>query len=52
MESKDKPELKKQYVYVKDEKGVVHICKRDDLKDPDKLSKEEQDACMIPPGDA
>lgn len=52
MESKDKAKLKKAYVYVKDDDGVVHICKRDDLKDPEKMSAEEMDTCMIPPGDA
>lgn len=52
MENKEKAKLKKPYVYVKDDKGVVYICKQDDLKDPERLTDEELDACMIPPGDA
>lgn len=52
MENKDKAKLKKPYVYVKDDNGVVYICKQEDLKNPDNLTDEEFDACMIPPGDA
>jgi hypothetical protein len=52
MESKDQGKLKKNYVYVKDDNGVVYICKQNELKKPDEMTKEELDACMIPPGDA
>jgi hypothetical protein len=51
MESKE-AKLKKPYVYVKDDDGVVYICKTDDLKNPETLSEEERNKCMIPPGDA
>lgn len=52
MESKEKAKLKEPYVYVKDDRGVVYICKQNDLKQPDELSEDEKDACMIPPGSA
>lgn len=52
MENNTKPELKKAYVYVKDEDGVEYICKLEDLKKPDELSEEEKSKCMIPPGSA
>jgi hypothetical protein len=43
---------KETYVYVKDEKGVVYVCRAGDLKRPDELTEEEKASCMMPPGDA
>ncbi len=52
MGEKPKVKLKESYVYVKDDQGVVYICKQNDLKNPEKMTQEEKDTCMIPPGDA
>jgi len=52
MKDSSKSELKKSYVYVKDEDGVEYICKLEDLKKPDELSEEEKSRCMVPPGSA
>lgn len=52
MNDRQKAKLKEPYVYVKDDQGVVYICRQNDLKNPEKMTPEEKDVCMIPPGDA
>ncbi len=41
-----------RYVYVKDRRGVEYVCRAEDLKKLDELTKEEKKACMQPQGDA
>lgn len=51
MTEKEKKKPKGKYVYVKDNDGVLYICKSEDLKRADEISEEEKAQCMIPPGD-
>lgn len=52
MEEKKSDQPKKKYVYVKDEDGIEYVCRLEDLKQVDKLTEDEKDKCMSPPGDA
>lgn len=52
MENHEAAELKSDYTYVKDENGVVYICKLKDLKKADELTEDEKALCMATMGDA
>jgi hypothetical protein len=49
MEKENRRKLKDRFVYVKDDEGREYICRVDELKDPEKLTEEEKNACFDPP---